>query len=47
MFDALVLDDSKLDHPQELDVRARLERCLYLADERQIAAKYVDGVRLF
>ena len=46
-FDALVLDDSKLDHPQELDVRARLERCLYLADERQIAAKYVDGVRLF
>lgn len=45
--DALVLDDSALDHPQELDVRARLERCIYLADERQIAAKYIDGHKIF
>ncbi len=42
-LDAVVLDDSALDHPQELTVRARLERCLYLADDRQIAAKYVRG----
>lgn len=46
-LDALVLDDSALVHPQELDLRARLERLLYLGDERQIIAKYVDGVRLF
>lgn len=46
-FDAVVLDDSALDHPQELTLRARLERCIYLADERHIAAKFVAGRRLF
>ena len=46
-FDALVLDDTALEHPQELSVRARLERCFYLADDRQLAAKYVRGVKLF
>ena len=46
-FDALVLDDSSLEHPQELTLRARLERCIYLADERHIAAKFVSGTRLF
>lgn len=46
-FDAVVLDDSTLEHPQELSLRARLERCIYLADERHIAAKYVAGTRLF
>lgn len=46
-LDAVVLDDSALEHPQELSVRARLERCIYLADERCNAAKYVSGRRLF
>lgn len=46
-FDALVLDDSALEHPQELTLRARLERCIYQADERHIAAKFVSGTRLF
>lgn len=46
-FDALVLDDSGLDHPQELSLRSRLDRCLYLADDRDIRAKYVRGRRLF
>ena len=46
-FDALVLDDSALEHPQELTLRARLERCIYLADERHIAAKFVAGTRIF
>lgn len=45
-LDALVLDDSALDHPQPLDLRARLERCLYLADERQLTAKYVQGRKI-
>ena len=42
-FDAVVLDDSRLKHPQPLDVRSRLERMIYLADEREIRAKYVKG----
>ena len=42
-FDAVVLDDSRLKHPQPLDVRSRLERMIYLADEREIRAKYVRG----
>lgn len=46
-FDALVLDDTRLDHPQELTFRARLERCLYLADDRELAAKYVRGAKVF
>lgn len=46
-FDALVLDDSGLEHPQELPLRSRLERCLYLADDRDLSAKYVRGKKLF
>lgn len=46
-FDAVVLDDTSLDHPQPLSARARLERAVYLADERNIAAKFVAGRRLF
>lgn len=46
-FDAVVLDDSNLDHPQPLSVRERLERMAYLADERNIFAKYVAGSKLF
>lgn len=42
-FDAVVLDDSRLKHPQPLDIRSRLERMIYLADEREIQAKYVKG----
>lgn len=46
-FDAIVLDDSSIETPLELDIRARLERCLSLADDRHIAAKFVRGRRLF
>lgn len=42
-FDAVVLDDSRLKHPQPLDIRSRLERMIYLADDREIHAKYVKG----
>lgn len=42
-FDAVVLDDTRLKHPQPLDVRSRLERMIYLADEREIRAKFVKG----
>lgn len=46
-FDAIVLDDAALVHPQELSLRARLERALYLADDRHLAAKFVRGTRLW
>ncbi len=46
-FDAVVVDDESLDHPQELSLRNRLERAMYLADDRNIYAKFVAGARLF
>lgn len=46
-FDALVLDDGSLRHPQPLGARDRLERFIYLSDERNIQAKYVSGVQIF
>ena len=45
--DVVVLDDSNLDHPQQLTVHERLERIAYLGDERNIHAKFVAGTRLF
>ena len=45
-FDAVVLDDAALDHPQELSVRARLERAAYLADDRNLTAKFVAGRKI-
>lgn len=45
-LDAVVLDDENLEHPQPLSPRARLERMVYLADERNIAAKFVSGRKI-
>lgn len=43
-FDAIVLDDSCLPHPQELTILQRLERAVYLSlDMQGLQAKYVDG----
>ena len=40
-FDAVVLDDTSLVHPQELTVLQRLERAVYLGlDTHGIRAKY-------
>ena len=46
-FDALILDDSRLRHPQPLNSRERLERLIYLADDSCIAGKYVSGNKIF
>lgn len=46
-LDAVILDDSNLDHPQPLGVKERLERIAYLGDERNIFGKYVAGQKLF
>jgi guanine deaminase len=46
-FDALIIDDTNLAAPFELSIRERLERVVYLSDDRNIAAKYVRGGSLF
>ena len=47
-FDAIVLDDSCLEHPQQLTVLQRLERAVYLSlDTQGICAKYVNGNQIF
>ena len=46
-LDAVVLDDSRLKHPQELTLDKRFERLIYMADDREIHAKYVRCSQLF
>lgn len=46
-LDAVILDDTSLPHPQPLTVRQRLERLIYLGDDRQVAGKFVAGRKLF
>lgn len=46
-MDAVVLDDSRLEHPQDLDVKSRLERMIYFSDDREICAKYVKGTKIY
>lgn len=46
-FDALILDDSGLPHPQDLNLRERLERFIYLSDDRHLKGKYTGGNRIF
>ena len=46
-FDAIVMDDSILSHPQSLNLAERMERAVYLGlDEKGIAAKYVSGRKI-
>lgn len=45
-FDAVVLDDRNLPHPQPLTSRQRLERLIYLSDDRNITEKYVAGKKI-
>ena len=42
-FDALVIDDSSLGSLVKLKLRDRLERVVYLSDDRHIVAKYIRG----
>ena len=45
-MDAVVLDDSQCPYPQELTVKERVERLIYLAGDSQIAGKYVAGKKI-
>ena len=47
-FDAVVMDDSVLPHPQSLNLAERMERAVYLGlDEKNITAKFVAGRKIF
>ena len=47
-FDAVIMDDSVLPHPQHLNLAERMERAVYLGlDEKCITAKFVAGNQLF
>ena len=46
-FDAVVMDDSVLLHPQSLNLAERMERAVYLGlDEKNITAKFVAGRKI-
>ena len=46
-FDAIVLNDSLLSHPQTLNLAERMERAVYLGlDEKNITAKFVAGTKI-
>lgn len=45
-FDAVVLDDRSMKHPQELSVKERLERLIYLTENKNIIAKIVNGKKI-
>lgn len=46
-FDAVILDDSRLETPRKQSLENRLERLIYLGDDREIKAKYVGGRLVF
>ena len=46
-FDAVVMDDSVLVHPQNLNLAERMERAVYLGlDEKNLTAKFVAGRKI-
>ena len=42
-FDAMILDDSNIRHPQEISTRDRLERLVYLSDDRNLVGEICTG----
>ena len=46
-FDAIVLNDNVLSHPQTLNLAERMERAVYLElDEKNLTAKFVAGIKV-
>ncbi len=46
-LDAVVLDDSRLSGPREFSLSERLEKVIYLSEDRDVAGKFVQGRKLF
>ena len=45
-FDALVIDDTSPGKPERQDIRDRLERVIYLSNDKNIKQKYVRGKQI-
>ena len=45
-FDALIIDDSDLADMNELTVEERLQKYIYIGDDRNIEARYVSGKKI-
>ncbi len=45
-FDAVVLDDSLIPCPIEMALEDRLERMIYISDDRHITAKFIYGTKI-
>ena len=45
-LDALVLDESRMPHPQALTLRQRLERYICLSENGDLLHKYVSGNKI-
>ncbi|SBW07357.1 putative guanine deaminase [uncultured Eubacteriales bacterium] len=46
-LDAVILDDGRLSTPRELTLTQRLERTIYLSEDRDVVGKFVQGRRVF
>ena len=46
-FDALIMEDASLEAPFSLSIEDRLARVVYLAEDRHIVQKFVEGAALF
>lgn len=46
-LDAIVLDDGRFRHPQQLSVKERLERFIYLNNGNEVLHKFAAGRQLF
>lgn len=46
-LDAVVIDDSYLIEEDELTLRQRLERIIYISEDRDVVSKFVRGKKLF
>lgn len=45
-FDALIIDDSDLADMNELSIEERLQKYMYIGDDRNIEARYVSGEKI-
>ena len=45
-FDAIVLDDKRLEVTYELTLYERLQKLIFLSDEREVFDKYVCGIKI-
>ena len=46
-LDAVIIDEERLSTPARLSMKERLERIIYLSEDRDVVGKYVAGEKIF